>query len=461
MRVIFFMFLKIFCFFSVTTGFGQAIKIKGTLVDNNSIRLSVRSFNFLFQEIKEVAVVDVRDNKFEFSLDLNHPEILSISNNYFYVTPGDDVELIITGTHITDVKGENAGNYLFLSTIPFVLGPDWLSSSYQNPLNFKKELKSNYENIASVLSDFRNRYSISDEFANYVLQDYKFQYYSELLYYFIENKENFDIVPDDYLDEVINAELDIDFFISNNYMKFLKSLNEYFSSMDVNNRGLEEYRKLFESIEHDFTGKDKEALFYYNLRSLTFDTSLPIITFVDSLYQEYQSNNYEKRYFKNEIEKVYDDYRIYTKPIPDYVLKDSVYGYYGEELTFGELLSQSKNKVVYLDFWASWCGPCLIEMPASEKLTEKYKYRDVDFIYLSIDEKRENWVNIIEERGFGYWQKNYWLPRGKDSGISQYLKYTGIPRYVFIDKKGRIVKSDATRPSNRSTIFTIEELLSQ
>lgn len=114
----------------------------------------------------------------------------------------------------------------------------------------------------------------------------------------------------------------------------------------------------------------------------------------------------------------------------------------------GEMVSllDFKGKVVYLDFWATWCGPCLKEMPYMKTLEHKFQGKDVQFITISIDTRVESWlkkltdlklesIQLIESKG------------GTNSKIAKDYKIHGVPHYVLIDKNGKIASSYAPIPS--------------
>jgi thiol-disulfide isomerase/thioredoxin len=120
-----------------------------------------------------------------------------------------------------------------------------------------------------------------------------------------------------------------------------------------------------------------------------------------------------------------------------------------------------KGKVIYVDFWASWCGPCRREIPFSksmhETLSDKEK-KDIVFLYISIDDAEETWKGAVKQLGLEGFENAY-SPGGWASPVVQKYKIKGIPRYMIIDKSGNIIHLDATRPSDPNTIETLKKLV--
>ncbi len=128
-----------------------------------------------------------------------------------------------------------------------------------------------------------------------------------------------------------------------------------------------------------------------------------------------------------------------------------------EDVGFQDILDLYEGKVVYLDFWASWCRPCKNEMPHSAKLKEQLKGKDVVFVYISSDKNETAWRNGIEELNIT--GDNYRSSRKVWEDYNSILNVRYIPRYVLIDKEGNIVDQNAKRPSNPEVINDIEKLL--
>jgi thiol-disulfide isomerase/thioredoxin len=111
----------------------------------------------------------------------------------------------------------------------------------------------------------------------------------------------------------------------------------------------------------------------------------------------------------------------------------------------------TKHKVTYIDFWASWCGPCRGEMPASQQLREEYKNKDVNFVYISLDEDKDDWASANKSFALpdGH---SFVLPNPSGSEITSRFNISSIPRYVLIDSTGKVIDDNAPRPSETERI---------
>ena len=111
-------------------------------------------------------------------------------------------------------------------------------------------------------------------------------------------------------------------------------------------------------------------------------------------------------------------------------------------------LADLKGKVVYVDVWATWCGPCKREIPYLKEIEEEFHNKNVAFVSISIDVKKDYdaWRNMVTEKELGGIQlmaDNDWKSKFvTDYGIK------GIPRFILIGTDGNIINSDAPRPSS-------------
>ncbi|MEO0898452.1 MAG: TlpA disulfide reductase family protein [Bacteroidota bacterium] len=107
-------------------------------------------------------------------------------------------------------------------------------------------------------------------------------------------------------------------------------------------------------------------------------------------------------------------------------------------------LKEFRGKVVYLDFWASWCGPCRREFPFSKKLQKTFEGEDVVFLYVSIDENKEDWLKAMKEEQLG---GVHLFAKGFQHEVPASYGVEGIPAYFLIDRNGVIMNNNPDRPS--------------
>lgn len=121
-------------------------------------------------------------------------------------------------------------------------------------------------------------------------------------------------------------------------------------------------------------------------------------------------------------------------------------------------LSDFKGKVVYIDVWATWCGPCVAQFPYLKKLEkELHGYDDIVFVGVSADTEKdkEAWKKMIKEKEL----EGVQLFANGFSKIANDYKINGIPRFMIINKDGTIVNADAPRPSAPETLNILKDLL--
>jgi peroxiredoxin len=104
-------------------------------------------------------------------------------------------------------------------------------------------------------------------------------------------------------------------------------------------------------------------------------------------------------------------------------------------------LSSYKGKVVLIDFWASWCGPCRSASKSLVKLYNKYKSKGLEIFGVSIDDESESWIEAIKKDKMKWIQVND--PGGWDAPIAKKWGIQYIPHSFLLDKKGKVVAIDA------------------
>ena len=103
-------------------------------------------------------------------------------------------------------------------------------------------------------------------------------------------------------------------------------------------------------------------------------------------------------------------------------------------------LSSLKGKVVLLDFWASWCGPCRISNKQLVKLYPKYKAKGFEILSVSLDDDKGKWVKAIKKDNISWLQVND--GGGWDARTAVSWQIYAIPTSYLVDKNGKLVAKD-------------------
>ena len=122
-------------------------------------------------------------------------------------------------------------------------------------------------------------------------------------------------------------------------------------------------------------------------------------------------------------------------------------------------LEDLRGKYVYIDVWATWCGPCLAEIPHLKKVEAKYHGKNIEFVSISVDTEKdyEKWKKMVVSKELGgiqlFADKNWTSDFVKAFGINS------IPRFILIGPDGKVIKADAARPSSASLTELLDGLV--
>ncbi|SMD15125.1 Thiol-disulfide isomerase or thioredoxin [Pedobacter nyackensis] len=280
-------------------------------------------------------------------------------------------------------------------------------------------------------------------------------------YYVTPEKKFSECIPDSYWDLEKDIRIDDQFTTNPDYVGFMTNVFPIFLSnrekfklgtLDKTLSPEAEVKFKIALVEKIYPEKLKRAALFGIVNSAVGSTKeLSLIRpLMDDFIAKYATEGQAKELRANYL-KV--DKLSAGKTPPPFILKDLN----GKDVT----LKDFAGKVIYMDFWASWCSPCRYEMKnGSPKLHAKFKdNKDVVFLYVSLDSKMDAWKKAIADDKIEGIHVLSQANSGVDSPVGKAFNIQGIPRYVIIGRDGKIFDIDAPRPSQDITQTKINEAL--
>ena len=230
----------------------------------------------------------------------------------------------------------------------------------------------------------------------------------------------------------------------------LKTANNKTKTKDVSIQ-YEDSENSFLQIEKSdlFSAKAKEYLLYVYLNRIAKTDSQKLSTYI-SIFKKYSND-------KKLIEGFESAFLVDIEALKQNTSEVVLYDENKKTTTLSTFIEANKGKIIYIDFWASWCAPCRAAFPSSRKLHEEFKEKEIVFLYLSTDANFEAWkkANQFEKLT----ENSYFIINPKTSEYLKKLAIDFIPRYVLINSNGEISNPKAPSPDSDKIKQELNNLL--
>ncbi len=322
----------------------------------------------------------------------------------------------------------------------------------KNENEFHQTLDENQKTLDSLLASksisnekFLELIREEDRYANAL----KIEDYQEAHRYYSGNNE-FKTTPEFY-EKIKNIDYN-DTLLFRNSLTYQNLLSTYYNRLsmqewreDENQSFAVNYLTRIDSKLPDGYAKDK-------LMNDFLQFGLSPDEYLDETYSIYKNSNPNPENLTKLTER-YNKLKTITKGNPSPVFD------YENHKGGTTALADLKGKNVYVDIWATWCGPCIREIPFLKGVEEAYKDKNIEFVSISIDTEKdyEKWKTMVSEKQLGGIQlmaDNNW----KSKFVEDYA-IMGIPRFILIDSQGNIVSADAPRPSDPKLKLMLDEMI--
>lgn len=295
--------------------------------------------------------------------------------------------------------------------------------------------------------------NLNPEFVKFQEQEADYAYAGRLSSYegnhsYYAQKDDF-VVSETFLDNQIDFTLDDEEAYKNsaNYRQLISSVfnNNLNRLVDKNDSSVVGAAKLVSKFLQNQYIKNEVLNNYANyLLKPTAELDSALIFLKDNVDNQDYILNYDDRYDKmvnllpGKVSPTFSDYENHA-------------GGTGS-------LSDFAGKYVYIDVWATWCGPCIAEIPALKKLEGAMHGKNIAFVSISVDRDNahETWIDMVVEKELGGTQ--LFAADSWESDFTRAYEIISIPRFLLIGPEGNIVDADAKRPSNPALLEELMEL---
>ncbi|GAA0724530.1 hypothetical protein GCM10009430_29010 [Aquimarina litoralis] len=433
----------------------EYVIFSGKVVHKNADKLSVSGSDFS----KKINILE--DDTFMDTLDITKNGYYRFSigseSSEIYLKKGEDLNLSIDTKEFDEsirYTGKAASMNSYLATKYLVKEKFSETTGKRDSLNksVPKDFKQKILSLKKDLSELLTNSKIAD--TNFISEQLRYNHYDYLAYtneylnynYFDSSKLD-TITSKSLKEELTSIDLgnESDYAISNAY-RFLVSSNYGREKREQSSKDSIPYYEAFinglSDVKSDYirnslmdemtwyisAGNPESEKIYTSLMDKSTDTA-----------------------FQRRITESFNKIKLLTKgnnsPTFDYE------NYSGGSTSLADL----KDHYVYIDVWATWCKPCIAEIPSLKKLEKEYDEK-IKFVSISVDNKKDHdaWKTMIKEKelsGIQLFADNSW-----SSKFVQDYDIKGIPRFILIDKEGKIVNADAPRPSDPRLVNLFKEL---
>ncbi|MEM9822743.1 MAG: redoxin family protein, partial [Bacteroidota bacterium] len=410
-----------------------------TQVPTHSLKLILYSDPIQFMEIEHPLNVDSK-RQFQLKLELLEPSIghlhYGLEKAEIYLEPGDDLRIEFDPTDFVNTlryqgKGAAANAYLHQAQIAFQEIEEKLKEEVKTSLAlpFASFLKSSRETKSTFLKTQLEQGRYSPSFKAYAQANIDYWYAYHLLNYpweyplhqNLEGPLNLSPSYYAYLEEI--ATVSEDALPNTYYTYFLDQFFDY-QKEQKENVGLTEFQ-LAEKYLHG------RPLYYYKAKLYTMicrrgkaqQAGAEIRAFLEAC-------NYDT--YTDVLRTVYNEAKGLLKgeEAPNFTLTDLN----GRKVR----LDNFRGKLVYLDFWATWCPPCVYSLRNSKEWKRRFKDKEVVFVYVSLDRDQYSWKGFVRQQGIEGVHLIADSAGVYQSTIAKLYKVKRLPALFLIDKLGKI-----------------------
>ncbi|WP_299989992.1 TlpA disulfide reductase family protein [uncultured Pontibacter sp.] len=409
--------------------------------------------SLLFPE-EQRTFAEINNGRFRLELPVSKPLTVELvygnESAPLYLEPGFELQVTFSaGKMLKTLKysgqGANENNYLTLHAYRFDEEEDYQTLPDNVKLSEKEFLQFLDYRREDQLAIFEKRIAakpVSEYFRQLILAEIDYSYANDRLTFFnmrelmrlpvqlTPSTGYFDFLQQLDMEQLASLEaISFPAFLRN-YIKFIGEQ----AQLDAGD--IHYYKKTYEQVSHTLQGQAKVMAQAYLIRQSLQQGN---VLHVPAMLQDFRQHKAVADVYATLLQQYESHPGLgIGSAAPDFSLRD----------INGQLVSLSdfKGKIVYLSFWRTDCGLCMVEQPHAQELARKLQPHDVVLINIGVDEQEQSWRSVVQSRGLGGVQLYL---KGQGHELARQYGLKDVPAYFLIDEDGTILSTKPRRPIDR------------
>lgn len=411
----------------------------------------INHFDYLMQS--DTMIYTSRGKKnFQTVINLHTSIPVEVINKNIFLDRADNLSISIDSFGHKIFKGKYPGNYAFHDSLKSIFEGQGLKPATKNIELLSALNEKIFNKHLQTLKHFQTNHTTSADFDEYIRSEVYFRHYANVYKPIFNKKSQIATLPNHYLNGINqNYIFHNRAFSSRAYQDFIRDYIEYYTDTLGTKVGLQKLNGIISYIDLKFDKPHQDWLKVGFLRQYAKRIKPEETTAFYELAAK-TANELSDATYKAICEKTSTHLKKSAETIPDEVLNYKLFTSDKKEISLRQIIASNKSKVIYVDFWASWCGPCIEMLPYSKKLKTNWGSKGVETIYISLDFNTNEWQKGIKKHQITN-EQNFLIDNdGEPSIVEKYFNVNSIPRYLIIDKAGKLINKDAPRPDNVSLL---------
>ncbi|MCY3667311.1 MAG: TlpA disulfide reductase family protein [Gemmatimonadetes bacterium] len=362
-----------------------------------------------------------------------------------FLEPGDQLHIdadLLNLPQSLHFSGQGAANNQFLAALRTRFS-DYLRIDYKDLEvdTFRKTIDQRRVEMTRFLDEGCAQGGLTPAFVDYYRAEITYDWAKELVSYprnyERQNGRENEALPEDYYDILDQVKLVDETAIGTSHYRtflsrnFLRLWQEWHDQPATKQMAAEERRNLFETYvpyNHAKRTLHGKVLYFFLAGEIVRDFQYGLFNIGEQRWAEFLQDNPYPEYTEVVEEVVRETSKIKPgQPAPDFTLDDLQ----GQSVS----LSDFKGQAVFLDFWASWCGPCIEAVPHLEEIKQQTCDQKVVFLNISLD-PADDWHQAVDEHGLT--GVHVHAPGGWQAAVAQLYQVRSIPSYFLVGPDGRM-----------------------